>query len=89
MSGSKFVTISIVIPAFTRLLEILQLYESQYNNVEIENLAKSMKDDLEELNPMVLNPMVISATFLDPRYRKFHFIKDDIEKLTFISKAKS
>jgi hypothetical protein len=37
LSGSKYVTISIVIPGITRLLEILQLYESQYNNVELEN----------------------------------------------------
>jgi len=49
-----------------------------------------MKDDLEERTKFFFtNPMVISATFLDPRYRKFHFIKDDIEKQTFISKAKS
>ena len=90
MSGSKYVTISIVIPGITRLLEILQLYESQYSNVEIEKLARSMKDDLEERTKFFFtNPMVISATFLDPRYRKFHFIKDDIEKQTFISKAKS
>ena len=49
-----------------------------------------MKDDLEERTKFSFtNPMVISATFLDPRYRKFHFIKDDIEKQTFISKEKS
>jgi hypothetical protein len=33
--------------------------------------------------------MVLSATFLDPRYRKFHFIKDDTERQLMIAQAKS
>jgi hypothetical protein len=37
MSGSNYVTISVVIPGITRPLEILQIYESQYNNTDIEN----------------------------------------------------
>ena len=33
--------------------------------------------------------MVIYATFLDPRYRKFHSIKDDKERKNLINKAKN
>ena len=33
--------------------------------------------------------MVTSSKFLDPRYRKFHFIKNDKERENFINKAKN
>jgi hypothetical protein len=42
------------------------------------NLSIKMHDNLsEQTNDYFNNPIVISATFLDPRHRKFHFIKDD------------
>jgi len=37
MSGSKYVTISVVIPGVTRLLEILQLFESKCNMNSLKN----------------------------------------------------
>jgi len=49
-----------------------------------------MYNDLEERTKKhYTNPMVICATFLDPRYRKFHFIKDEKERENFINKAKN
>ena len=49
-----------------------------------------MYNDLEErTKEHFTNPMVICATFLDPRYRKFHFIKDEKERENFINKAKN
>jgi hypothetical protein len=90
MSGSKYVTISVVLPRVTRLLEILQIYESKFGNKDIQDLAIQMYNDLEErTKEHFTNPMVICATFLDPRYRKFHFIKDEKERENFINKAKN
>jgi hypothetical protein len=49
-----------------------------------------MKEDLEDKTKCFFeNSMVLSATFLDPRYRKFHFIKDDTERQLMIATAKS
>ena len=90
MSGSKYVTISVVIPGVIRLLEILQIFESKFGNTDIQDLAIQMYNDLEErTREHFNNPMVICATFLDPRYRKFHFIKDDKERENMINKAKN
>jgi hypothetical protein len=90
MSGSKYVTISVVLPRVTRLLEILQIYESKFGYKDIQDLAIHMYNDLEErTKEHFTNPMVICATFLDPRYRKFHFIKDEKERENFINKAKN
>ena len=43
MSGTKYVTISVVIPGVTRLLEILQIFESKFGNTDIEKLAMQMQ----------------------------------------------
>jgi hypothetical protein len=62
------------------------LYESKFGNDNIQNLSIQMHDDLSERTKDYFNiPMVISATFLDPRYRNFHFIKDDKERQTLIN----
>ena len=70
MSGTKYVTISTVLPGVTRLLEILQIYKSKFDNHEIEKLAIIMHDDLfDRTQDYFNNSMVIAATFLDPRYK--------------------
>jgi hypothetical protein len=75
MSGSNYVTILVVMPGVTRLLEILQLFESKFNNEFIEELSVNMHDDLERRTTEYFsNPLVICATYLDPRYRQFKFI---------------
>ena len=49
-----------------------------------------MHDDFSDrTKDFFSNSMVISSTFLDPRYRKFHFIKNDKERENFINKAKN
>ena len=74
----------------TRLLEILQLFESKFNNHFIEELAIEMHNDLEDRTKEYFsNPLVICATYLDPRYRRFSFVKDDTKRKEFISKAYS
>jgi hypothetical protein len=89
MSSSKYVTISVVIPGVTRLLEILQLFESKFNNEFIEELSVNMHDDLERRTTEYFsNPLVICATYLDPRYRKFKFIKDEKKRIEYLEKAK-
>ena len=78
MSGTKYVTISIALPGITRLLEILQIYKSKFNNKEIGVLAIQMHDDLAVRTCAHFeNEMVIAVTYLDPRYRKFTFVKDE------------
>jgi hypothetical protein len=64
MSGSKYVTISVFMPGVTMLLEILQLFESKFNNKFIEELSINMHDDLERRTTEYLtNPLVICATY--------------------------
>ena len=89
MSGTKYVTISSVLPGVTRLLEILQIYNSKFKNQEIEKLAIVMHDNLfDRTREYFNNSTVMAATFLDPRYRKFKFIKDEKERKTILTTAK-
>jgi hypothetical protein len=88
MSGTKYVTISLILPGITRLLEILHLFESKYENKKIENLAIKLHDDLfDRTREYFNNSIVIAATYLDKRYRNFQFIKDQKERDIFINKA--
>ena len=49
-----------------------------------------MHDDLfDRTRDYFNNSMVIAATFLDPRYKKLKFIKDEKERAVTIAKAKS
>jgi hypothetical protein len=89
MSGSKYVTISVFMPGVTMLLEILQLFESKFNNKFIEELSINMHDDLERRTTEYLtNPLVICASYLDTRYIKFKFIKDEKKRIEYLEKAK-
>ena len=90
MSGTKYVTVSIVLPGVTRLLEILQIFKSKFNNKEIEQLSIKMHDDLADRTRAHFdNQMVIAATYLDPRYKKFRFVKDEVDRDRMIKKAQN
>ena len=76
-SGSKYVTSSIILPAVTRILEILQVYESKNDNQFLEELAVEMHDDLATRSKVYFDSEILkAASFLDPRYRSMSFVKD-------------
>ena len=76
-SGSKYVTSSIILPAVTRLLEILQVYRSKNDNLFLENFFVDMYNDLANRSTVYFsNEILKAASFMDPRYRSMSFIKD-------------
>ena len=78
ISASTYVTSSIILPAVSRLIQVLQSYESLHKNDSIENLGLSMKVDLiDRTTKYFNNKLLLAATFMDPRYRSFQFIKDE------------
>lgn len=81
ISGSFYVTSSIVLPAITRLTECLHIYESSHGLSFINKLAISLSDKLEQRSkPYFKNRLLITASFLDPRYRSLKFIKDQTDR---------
>ena len=95
-------TISIVLPSVTRLLECLKLYEPSkgwlvfFNSKLLNHLLIKIKkkgneflkeiaeDMFTSLNTRTSkhfsNSLMLAATFMDPRYRSFKFIKDQSER---------
>ena len=68
MSGSSYVTSSMILPAATLLLEILQITESQFGYISIKDMCLSMFDQLTDLtDPYFRDPILMAASFLDPR----------------------
>ena len=64
MSGTKYVSASMIQPAITRLLEILQIYKSKHENQIMEKLAVRMHDDLSDrLREYFKNRIITAATF--------------------------
>ena len=90
-SGSRYVTSSIILPAITRLKECLMLFESKNGNKFLESeLAFEMSENLaKRTDGYFKNPIIIAATFMDPRYRSMKFIKDQNERDTTVFKALS
>lgn len=77
ISGSQYVTSSIVLPAVTRLMEMLMLYEPNNGTEFLRDLAVQMHDDLQDRTKNYFdNKLLLTATYLDPRYRSLSFIKD-------------
>ena len=73
MSASKYATISEVLPALTRLQDIL------HNQVVVQSLqfvVDLLIDELKRRSEQYFkNPILITATFLDPRYKRFKFVQ--------------
>jgi hypothetical protein len=77
VSGSTYVTCSIVIPGVQRLIDIKHVYTSKNNNEFLDDLAVRMADDLEYRSKRYLsNDLMVAAPFMDPRYKKFKYIQD-------------
>ena len=81
MSSSTYVTSSVIIPAVSRFITILAVYESK-NNPFIIDVATQMREDLSERaeEAYFKNPLLLAATYMDPRYRSFTFISDANER---------
>ena len=78
ISASQYVTSSIVLPAVTRLMEVLMLYEASNGTAFLQDLAVKMHDDLKDRTKTYFdNKLLLTATYLDPRYRSLLFIKDE------------
>ena len=73
LSGRDYVTISLILPSLTRLLSILHLIET---SKLLDPIVKELINSLTERSKVYFKqPMILAATFLDPRHRKFKFIK--------------
>ena len=81
ISGSEYVTSSLILPSVTRLMEILQLFVSKDDNKTIESIAYEMFIDIEKRTSDYFNKeILIASSFLDPRFKSFNFFKDDKER---------
>ena len=68
VSGSKYVTISVVLPAITTLLECLALFEPTKGNEFLRDVAVKMFDNLNDRTTKHFeNRLMLAATFMDPR----------------------
>ena len=75
LSASEYVTSSIMLPAVTRLSSCLKDFESIHGNNFVNEIAASMRKDLETRTKTYFeNPLLVAATFMDPRYRNLKFI---------------
>jgi len=76
ISGSTYVTSSIVLPAVSRLMEFLKSYEASNGTKYLEDLAFAMYNDLKiRTRTYFDNKLLLAATYMDPRYRSLSFIK--------------
>jgi hypothetical protein len=82
LSASSYVTCSMIIPGLQRLINILHLYESENHNLFMHDLAITMANDLTDRTKKYFNYfyLIVASTFMDPRYKKFKFIKDQYDR---------
>ncbi|XP_004206092.2 zinc finger BED domain-containing protein 4 [Hydra vulgaris] len=87
-SGKKYVTVTFLFPTLYSLLN--EILESQPIFTELvktfqKELLRSLKGRFKYI---FANDFFLAATFLDFKFRKFEFIKNDIYRYECISKAK-
>ncbi len=71
-------------------MEVLMLYSSPNGNHELEEIAQSMHDDIFERSSVYFkNPLLLAASYMDPRYRSFLFIKDQNQRSRALFDASS
>ncbi len=87
LQAYKYPTISIIIPGVTRLLNCFALCDS--SNESIQKIANLLYHDfLSRTFEYFNNIFCITASYLDPRYKKFKYISDN-KKDEYTFKAKS
>jgi hypothetical protein len=90
LSGSEYVTCSVILPGVSFLIKQLRNFQSKNMNMFMHSLAESMADDLEErAKPYFANQLLIASTFLDPRYKKFKFVSCPEKRDAMFFKAKN
>jgi len=58
-------------------MEVLRLYDSIHGFEFISELAVKMSDKLEaRCKPYFENKLLVTASFMDPRYKSLKFFKD-------------
>lgn len=88
LSGRDYITISILFPFIYNLVN----FQLKNINLKIEDV-RAVKDELiESLNKRFLyifqNDIFLASTFLDFRFKKFEFIKNQNERVSYLDKAK-
>lgn len=90
LSGSSYVTCSVIYPIVTRISDILMIYESTHGFSFLDEMANEMYNDLTDRCEVYLqDDLIIAAAFLDQRYKNFHFIKDDEKRELLLLRAKN
>lgn len=85
LSGSKYVTCSIIISTYFLLVQCLDSFKSNSCHSEIEIIVEKLKTSLIERCGCYLNKIeILTATFLDPRFRNFRFINDVHERSKYL-----
>jgi hypothetical protein len=88
MSASKYPTISFIIPMLTRLLQMFTIYDCKVDS--INKLASHLYDDLNErAQPFLDKIMCITATYLDPRFRKSNSFLKSKKEMSIVSEPSS
>ena len=86
LSGSKYVTSSIIIPTYFLLLRCLDSFYETSLQKETQDTIESLKSSLISRCSCYLNKIeILTATFLDPRFRSFRFFSDVKEKAKYLA----
>ena len=63
------------------MTELLHVYKSTHDFSFIDDLAIKMSDKLDDRSkPYFKNVILVTACFMDPRYRSLKFIKDQSDR---------
>ncbi len=66
-----------ILPLAQRIVDNLHIIESEYNPF-MEEIAVSMANDLSDRvkEAYLNNPLILAATYMDPRFRPLSFLHD-------------
>ncbi|XP_065681569.1 zinc finger BED domain-containing protein 4-like [Hydra vulgaris] len=87
-SGNKYVTVAFLFPTLYSLLNGILELQPIFTEL-VKTFQKELLRSLKECFKYIFaNDFFLAATFLDFKFRKFEFIKNDIYRYECISKAK-
>ena len=87
-SGRSYNTISLLYPSIHYLING-GLKEVSLSNPMILNLRENLESSLRtRFRYLFNNEIFIAATFLNYKYRKFEFVRDDHERINLLKKCK-